>query len=343
MRVGATSVGIVATRSVSEANLSVDLEETVAVIRGGFAFGRQQGKKEVMSQGTRQHSIPQFYQRRFIADGTGLIWVYQKGIEPRQKSVRNTAMGINFYGFSQNNTVDTQSVEAGLARIDQIGARVMAKLEKGECLAERERLNLAEFISVMWRRTAQHKSEAESKAAQMMPDFFKQHDESWLVRELTKRGVSPGESAIPYKQQKLRLADVRAAYLNQVPDFLFPKNIVRSSMFERVLLAMDWVYFKSTPDTEFLTCDNPVVFNKGTGLKDQNAVIIFPLSRKLLLQAMWISNYRGSYVQLADTQIRTMNRYVVRNSLSEVYASKRSKILQNFVSKWIGSFELAKN
>lgn len=114
-------------------------------------------------------------------------------------------------------------------------------------------------------------------------------------------------------------------------------------MFERVLLAMDWVYFKSTPDTEFLTCDNPVVFNKGTGLKDQNAVIIFPLSRKLLLQAMWISNYRGSYVQLADTQIRTMNRYVVRNSLSEVYASKRSKILQNFVSKWIGSFELAKN
>jgi hypothetical protein len=298
-----------------------------------------------MSQetGTRQHSIPQFYQRRFIADGTGLIWVYQKHAEPRQKSVRNTAMGINFYAYTQNNTVDTESVEAGLAKIDQIGARVMKKLEKGERIGDGERVNLAEFISVMWRRTVQHKSEAERKAAQMMPEFFEQHDEAWLVRELTKRGVSPGESSIPYEQQRLRLADVRTAYLNQVPDFLFPKNIVRSSMFERVLLAMDWVYFKSTSDTEFLTCDNPVVFNKGTGLKDTNAVIIFPLSRKLLLQAMWISNYRGSFVQLEDTQIRTMNRYVVRNAHRQVYASKRSKVIRDFVTKWIGSFEAAKD
>jgi len=292
--------------------------------------------------GTRQHSIPQFYQRRFIADGTGLIWVYQKDVEPRQKSVRNTAMGINFYAFTQNNTVDTESVEAGLAKIDQIGARVTKKLEKGERIGEGERFNLAEFVSVMWRRTEQHKSEAERKAAEMMPEFFEQHDEAWLVRELAKRGVAPGETSVPYEQQKLRLADVRTEYLNQVPDFLFPKNIVRSSMFERVLLAMDWVFFKSTPNTEFLTCDNPVVFNKGTGLKDRNAVIIFPLSRKLLLQAMWISNYRGSFVQLEDTQIRTMNRYVVRNAHRQVYASKRSNVIRDFVTKWIGSFEAVK-
>jgi hypothetical protein len=251
-------------------------------------------------------------------------------------------MGINFYAFTQNNTVDTQSVEARLAKIDQIGARLMKKLEEGERLEDGERFNLGEFVSVMWRRTVQHKSEAERKAAEMMPEFFKQHDEAWLVKELAKQGVSPGESPIPYEQQKLRLADVRTEYLNKVPDFLFPKNVVRNSMFERVLFAMDWVYFKSTPLTEFLTSDNPVVFNKGTGLKDENAVIIFPLSRTLLLQAMWISNYRGSFVQLADAQIRTMNRYVVRNALREVYASKRSKILQTFVSKWIGSFESAK-
>lgn len=323
---------------------SVDHEKTVAIIRGGFCFWLIAKRDESMSQepGTRQHSIPQFYQRRFIADGTGLIWVYKKDVEPRQKSVRNTAMGINFYAFTQNKTADTESVEAGLAKIDQIGARVIKKLEKGERIGEEERFKLAEFVSVMWRRTVQHKSEAERNAAQMMPEFFEQHDEAWLIRELTKRGVSPGETSVPYEQQKLRLAAVRTEYLNQVPDFLFPKNIVRSSMFEHVLFAMDWVYFKSTPQTEFLTCDNPVVFNKGTGLKDRNAVVMFPLSRKLLLQAMWISNYRGSFVPISDSQIRTMNRHIVRNALSEVYSSKRSRILQAFVSKWIGSFESGK-
>lgn len=38
-----------------------------------------------------------------------------------------------------------------------------------------------------------------------------------------------------------------------------------------------------------------------------------------------------------------MNRYVVRNALSEAYTSKRSKILQGFVSKWISTFESATN
>ena len=296
-----------------------------------------------MASETRQHSIPQFYQRRFIADGSGLIWVYDKDREPQLKSVRNTGMGVNFYAFTKNNKPDTQSVEAALGEIDRRGANLMYKLESGQSLTEKERFNLSEFVSVMWRRTAQHKSEAEQKAAEMMPDFFNKHDEDWLITELAKRGVAPGEGEIPYVKQKLRLAYIRSQYLNQVPDFLFPTNIVRPSMFERVLFDMDWVYFKSTSDTEFLTCDNPVVFNKGTGLKDRNAVIIFPLSRSLLLQAMWISDYRGTFVQMRDAQIRTMNRYIVQNALSEVYSSRRSRVLQDFISKWIGSFDHRKS
>lgn len=191
----------------------------------------------------------------------------------------------------------------------------------------------------MWRRTAKHKNEAEQKAAAMMPDFFKQHDEEWLVNELEKHGVPPGDSEIPFEEQRIRLAKVRSEYLQSVPDFLFPRNVIRNSMFERVLYAMDWAYFKCTEDTDFLTSDNPVVFNKGTGLKDRNAVIIFALSRKLLLQAMWISNYKDRFVQLEDTQVRTMNRYVVRNAHKQIYGSERSRVLGNFVSKWVGAFE----
>ena len=173
----------------------------------------------------------------------------------------------------------------------------------------------------------------------MMPDFFRQHDEEWLIKELKKHRVPPGDGKVPFEEQRIRLARVRSDYLQSVPDFLFPRNVIRDSMFERVLYAMDWAFFKCTDDTDFLTSDNPVIFNKGTGLKDRNAVIIFPLTRTLLLQAMWISNYQGRFVQLENSQIRTLNKYVVRNAHRQVYASRRSRVLTDFVTKWLGTFE----
>ncbi|HVS80753.1 MAG TPA: DUF4238 domain-containing protein [Pyrinomonadaceae bacterium] len=211
---------------------------------------------------TRQHSIPQFYQRRFISDNSGLIWVYEKGSEPRQMSVRNTAMAVDFYAFTKDNKFNNKTVEKELERIDNMGARIIHKLQKGQTLTDQERYNLSEFVSVMWRRTAKHKEEAEQRAAAMMPDFFRHHDEEWLVRELEKRGVPPGDGEIPFEDQRTKLTEVRSDYLARVPDFLFARNVVRQSIFERVLYAMDWAYFKCTEDTDFLTSDNPVVFSR---------------------------------------------------------------------------------
>ena len=99
----------------------------------------------------------------------------------------------------------------------------------------------------------------------------------------------------------------------------------------------------ATSDTEFVTCDDPVVFNKGTGLKDDGAVIIFALSRHLLLQAMWRSVYRNRFVNLKDTDVRTLNRWIVSNADAQVYASKKSNAMAEFVNKWLGAFENPKS
>jgi Protein of unknown function (DUF4238) len=289
---------------------------------------------------TIHHYIPQFYQRGFIADNTGLIWVYEKDKEPRQISVRKTGMEINLYGFTnQEKEFDTQIVESELASIDSDGAKAIHKLEKGLLLNKDERRNICKFVSVMWRRTLKHKKHAEDMAAGMMEKFFEEHNDDWLRQILQERIMSPARVEQLFNQQKAELEKIREQYIQQVPDFIFPNNALRSSIFENVLYAMDWAYFKSTPDTEFLTCDDPVAFNKGSGLKDRNAVIIFPLSRKLLLQAMWITNYRNDFHQLRDTDIRTLNRYTVCNAHNQVYASKKSNVIAGFVNKWIGSFE----
>lgn len=78
-------------------------------------------------------------------------------------------MAIDFYAFTKNNEKDNVSVEKALEKIDSMGARIISKLEKGLTLTDKERYNLSEFISVMWRRTTKHKAEAEQRAAAMMP------------------------------------------------------------------------------------------------------------------------------------------------------------------------------
>lgn len=293
---------------------------------------------------TKHHYIPQFYQRGFIADGSGLIWVYEKGREPRQLSVRKTGMEINLYGFTdRNKELDTQTVESELAKIDSDGADAIHKLEGGALLSEAERWNLCRFVSVMWRRTLKHKRQADVMSAETVRKFFEERDEEWVRQRIRERVSSEAEVDRLFEEQKAEFQRLREQYLSQVPDFLFPHNTLRASMFENVMNAMDWAYFRATPDTEFLTCDDPVAFNKGSGLKDRQAVILFPLSRKLFLQAMWISEYRNNFHQLRDAEIRTLNRYIVRNAHKQVYASRKSKVLVGFISKNIGAFEAARN
>lgn len=167
-------------------------------------------KEMAKAAGTRQHSIPQFYQRGFIPDKTELIWVYEKDVEPRQKSVRNTGMEIDFYGFTKNEQIDNESVENELRRMDDTGARLIHKLEKGTSLSDQECYKFSQFVSVMWRRTKQHKGEAERMAAAMMPNFFEKHDEEWLVNKLESQGVQPGDGVLPFEPQRIKLAKLRA-------------------------------------------------------------------------------------------------------------------------------------
>src|SRR5262249_19604639 len=155
--------------------------------------------------------------------------------------------------------------------------------------------------------------------------FFETHDDAWLKETIYDRFGSSSEAETKYNLWKTELQEIRDQYSREVPDFLFPTNTLRESMFERVMYFMDWVFFKSSPQTEFLTCDDPVLFSKGSGLKDQEAVIMFPLSRKLFFQAMWISEWRNTYQSLDETQLGQLNEYVVRNAHQQVYSSKNSK------------------
>jgi hypothetical protein len=292
----------------------------------------------------KHHYVPQFYQRGFVKEVNragkkeGLIWIYERGKAPRKAPINDTGMKIDLYALTdRDGNLDNKTVEAELGKIDNGAAAAIRKLERDASLTEDERRELCRFISVMYRRTPKFKEYQRELAAALMPAFFEVTDEEWLRREMYRLAQSPAQAERWFKQRRDELAAIREEYLRRPPDFLFSSNILRESVFERLLFDMDWALFRSTPDTDFVTCDDPALFNKGSGLGDKHkAVVMFPLSRELFLQAMWISNYEGNYVQLTDAQVRKLNRDVVRNADRQVYASHKSSSLSALVDEWIG-------
>lgn len=290
------------------------------------------------------HYIPKFYQRGFIKDDSNRIWVYEKGRAPRRYFTGKTGMRIALYGFTNNrNEFDMATVEKELAKIDSDGANVIQKLDRGKLLKDKERLRLCRFVSVMWRRTPKHKEQVERMAAEMMPELLGQFDEVWLRRKIEERSLPPAKAEQLFEQQKAELVRLRERYAKQVPDFLFATNTLRDSIFEHVMYEMDWAFFRAAPGTEFLTCDDPAVFNKGTGLKDREAVIMFPLSRKLFLQAMHISDYGNTHHQLSAAKVEQLNTYVVQSAHKQVYASQHLESTASLVNEQICTFWRADN
>jgi hypothetical protein len=287
----------------------------------------------------KHHWIPKFYQRGFASEKPNSVWVYEKGRPPRQLSIRKVGMKIALYGLTKRNgEIDTESIEKELSRIDDYGAKVIQRIERKNPIDEKARRRLCKFVSVMWRRTPKHMEQANKMASEMMPGFFDTHDDAWLRRTVQERFGSSSISESKYHEWKTELQQIREQYSRAVPDFLFATNTVRESMFERVMYFMDWVFFKASPETEFLTCDDPVLFSKGSGLKDREATIMFPLSKNLFFQAMWISQWGGTYQRIEEDQLRQLNEYVVCNANKQVYSSKNTRLITDLVNEKIATF-----
>ena len=291
------------------------------------------------SEPKNHHFIPQFYQRGFIEGTDGLIWIYEKNRSPRRWTIRKTGAEIGFYGFTTSSgEFDIATVERDLGKLELKTAPLIKKLEAGSLLSDDERRLLSTFISVMWRRTPKEKEKVEKAAEKIIPESFEKiHAEIYqLVKEMAK---SPEEAEILFEDKKKLLERLKENFEQRGTDFLFAFNVLRKSIFEDVLFSMDWAFFRSSQEVEFLTCDNPVAFNQGTGLRHRDSVIMFPLSKNLFLQAMWISKFQNNFARLSDFNLRHLNRCIVQNAYKQVYASRKSRVISSFVNRWVGNFE----
>jgi len=276
----------------------------------------------------RQHYVPQFYQRGWTQNNEGLIWVYRKNEVPRRQSIsKKVGMEFNFYG---DEVVEKEISDEAL---EDSAARVVQKIRNHNPITSDDKKSLSRFISVFWRRVPKHKLTVNEKCQEMLPAIVgKYRQEISALTPETKTQASRAAHLLA------ELDRIEEQYTAELPDYFFINNIKRVSIFEDALFHMDWAFFEVKKDNPynnpFITSDAPVVFSKGCGIGDkEKGILLFPISKDLLLQAMWITSFRNAYVPINDVDVRRFNGYIAEEAHTEVYASKKSSGLMALVNR----------
>jgi Protein of unknown function (DUF4238) len=276
-----------------------------------------------MSEPHKHHFIPKFYQRGFVPGRGHKIWVYEKDGKPRQRSVRRVGMQIDLYAFERAGKFDFGTIEKELALLDDQGSKVIQKLESGRPITDKDRARLSRFVSVMWRRTPKHLDHVNKTAVDLVPGVF-------APLEQLEDQMSP--------EVMTEVKRLKEKYSEQPPDFVFAHNVLRDSVFEKVMYSMDWAFFTACNGKEFLTSDDPVMFSKGSGLGSPEAIVAFPLSNRLFLQCMRKSNWGNKFHELEASQVDYFNLCAVQNASKQVLASRKSEDIGLIVTENLGAW-----
>jgi hypothetical protein len=84
------------------------------------------------------------------------------------------------------------------------------------------------------------------------------------------------------------------------------------------IVAMRWEFVRAAPSRYFVATDDPVVFDRHTGL--QASPLLFPLSQSVILVA---NHWNGDDLPYRDSsreETRKLNSIVIQSAKNEIYS-----------------------
>jgi hypothetical protein len=209
------------------------------------------------------HYVPRFYLRGFANDQ--VIWAFDKHLGVRfSTQVKSIANETGMY---------SDELEALLAnQVEDPAKPALTKLRAQQHLSREERLALAKYIVVLWKRVPKARERALAKlpgvADQIQANLHAQLDELALERP----------DLLPKIDKWRTDVDSVIAKQRQSPS----PEIWRSSILSQsgpqvvdALLSMNWVFLRSQSG-QFLTGDNPVFFFEHEGIGRSNSELRYP-------------------------------------------------------------------
>src|ERR1700683_2276720 len=257
------------------------------------------------------HEIPEFYLRGFCEPDSSFVWVFSRlsffapgkklgSNNPAHRGVGVTALRPDGYRAQTAYYGSAVDYEVELAKIESKANRVIAKLRAFARIDVSEKETLADYIFLMDKRRTKRDEDIRPR---LEKEIAKETSE---LRSFAGRLADYGQFNPARRVLKVR------EYLQTEAGHT---EILRKSMINNVgmvrkgLTAKRWQFIKSAPGSYFVTSDNPVVFDRGFGLR--RSPLIFPLAQNLILLADDSTNEDFSYRDASPEETRKHNAAII--------------------------------
>jgi hypothetical protein len=300
-----------------------------------------------MAEPKLHHYVPRFYLKGFAdPERPQSVWVYEKGVDaPRSQGIANTAAESYYYSITTPAGEREHRLETKfLAPIESAATPIIERLrsEPRPTLGETDIQPLAAFLSAAYARSPFSRATSEKlflglaaastsrtmRNAQAVQNFLDDNpDIPHSVDEIQRLASEIGDPS----KWELRLRKDAAVAVQ----FLFVADIYPYFMNKH------WSVLEASGDPEFISGDSPLsVFVLdprgralvGVGIGRPNAEIVLPISP---LRALRLTHRpQRDRQRVAARVVSDINRRIVYQTQRYVYASRSSKSIGNFVSKW---------
>jgi hypothetical protein len=250
-----------------------------------------------------------------IANGRNKqICVYEKNLLPTFKSRKEEV------GYRENYYLD--KTEKWLDKeLENKTSLIFEKLEKQLALDQEEKLKLAQFMFVIWQRVPFN-----------IEGLFKD------VNDLSLKHI-----LAPFRKwQKvlgIKYNDFEKAYMTKERyKEVYSELLMRETLEQRSYITkMNWLFIKASQKNEFVISDNPFIFDRRIGIGNYlYGYILFPINRNTVLLCTHFKLPKNDYEECSKAINCDINRRIISNSYSQVYASFKSGKFSEFVNEFIG-------
>jgi hypothetical protein len=272
----------------------------------------------------RNHYIPQQYQLGFANDA-GKVWLFdRKTLQYRDGAPVNIGVQRDFYTTIDGEGVENDSVEKLLATLEGAVWPVIDRLDhRVHEMAMDDRVHLALFVAFMRTRTPAF----EQMSNNMTNVMFQ-----WLAKA---RNPTPEVVAESYAQASGKAIEEEEAreIFNAIHNEAYFVKTPRQNNIKMMLdialalgdaiLSMDWTIYWTTPESTFVTSDNPFIVVppldrdpaiEGTGPLSPGATNLIPLSSRSLLCARNDGSGPLKFARANRDFVRSANRLVAAES-----------------------------
>lgn len=294
-----------------------------------------------------QHYAPQHYLVGFAdPDNPKTIWVYEKGREaPRQQGIKNTAAETYYYSITlPDGQVDHFLESDFLTPIENAAIAVLDRLrtERAAEVGAPDLEPLASYLAVFFARSPRTRRTVEKMFLGASTAVAKKE----MQNEAGIRRFLDANPDIPLSVEDVsrlvrEIDDPQKWKLEVAKDPLVALQFSGVARFFPHFLNKSYCVLTCSGDPEFITCDSPLsVFaaNKtgralvGVGIGLRQAEIVLPLSpyRAIRLRG----GPQPARQRVSDRLVRDINRRLVYQADRYVFASRQSKRIAAFASRW---------